>query len=113
MHVLYAATKYDYGDRSRGLSFEHCNFHCTFEHLNHHITYFDTSTEVQQRGRGSASRRLMDIVKAEKPDLLFCCLMSDELEIDVIRFISEHTDTTTFNWFSDDIWRFESFSRLW
>jgi len=109
LHILYAAAKYDYGDSSRGLSFEHCNFFDTLEHLGHDITYFDTLTEVQQRGPAAASRRLLDVVKAEKPHLLFCSLMRDELKIDVVRRISADTDTTTFNWFCDDHWRFDNF----
>jgi len=113
MHILYAAAKYDYGDTSRGLSFEHCNFYDTLEHLNHRITYFDTLTEVQQRGSASASRRLLDIVQQERPDLLFCCIVRDELDIDAVQYISDRTDTVTFNWFCDDHWRFDHFSRHW
>lgn len=113
MRILYAAAKYDYGDSSRGLSFEHCNFYDTLEHLGHDITYFDTLTEVLQHSKSSAGRRLLDIVKQEKPDLLFCSIMRDELDIGVVQYISNHTDTTTFNWFCDDHWRFDNFSRHW
>ena len=41
MKILYAGMRYDYGDRSRGLSYEHLNFYDTLLHMGHEIVYFD------------------------------------------------------------------------
>lgn len=113
MKILYVAAKYDYGDATRGFSFEHCNFYDTLAQMGHEIIYFDFLTEYQQRGKTVMNARLLDIVMAEKPELLFCVLIRNELDIDTIRRISQRTDTTTFNWFCDDHWRFDNFSRHW
>jgi spore maturation protein CgeB len=113
MRILYVGMKYDYGDPERGLSFEHFNFYDTLIHMGHEIIYFDFMTELQQRGKGPMNRRLLDMVHVDKPDFLWCTLFSDELEIDTMRSISEATDTITFNWFCDDHWRFENYSRHW
>lgn len=113
MKILYVAPKYDYGDRARGFSFEHYNFYSTLMHMGHNITYFDFITEYQQRGKEAMNLRLRDIVRTEKPDLLFCVLFTNELDIDVMRNISQRTETVTYNWFCDDHWRFDNFSRYW
>jgi len=113
MKILYVAAKYDYGDPTRGHSFEHCNFYETLTHMGHNIIYFDFVTEYQQRGRAAMNARLLDIAIAEKPDLLFCVLIKDELDVDTMRRITQRTDTVTFNWFCDDRWRFDNFSRHW
>jgi len=113
MKILYVASKYDYGDPSRGYSYEHYNFYETLVQMGHEIVYFDSATAYKQFGKACASKRLLDTVKAEKPELLFCVLTMDELDIDTITHISRSTDTTTYNWFSDDIWRFEIYTRHW
>lgn len=113
MHILYVASKHDYGNPARGLSFEHHNFYDTLVHMGHDITYFDFMTECQQRGKAAMNARLCSLVKAERPALLFCVLYEDELDIDVMREISQHTDTVTYNWFCDDHWRFDNYSRHW
>ncbi len=105
--------KYDYGDPARGLSFEHTNIYDTLAHMGHDVIYFDFMSEFQQRGREAMSRRLVDIVQAEKPQLLFCVLFTDQFDIDRLKFISDKTDTQTFNWFCDDHWRFDNYSRFW
>lgn len=113
MNILYLALKYDYGDPARGYSFEHFNFYDTLVNVGHQVTYFDFASELQERGKVAMNMRLLDIVKSEKPDLLFCVLFRDELDIDTMKRISFGTDTVTFNWFCDDHWRFDNFSRYW
>jgi spore maturation protein CgeB len=59
------------------------------------------------------NRRLLEISKAEKPDVMFTVLFNDELDKQTIRQISNLPDTTTVNWFCDDHWRYDNFSRHW
>ena len=105
--------KYDYGDAKRGLSFEHTNFYQSLERMGHEVIYFDFMTIFQQNGKLAMSKRLLEIVQSEHPDLLFCVLFTDQFEIDTIRYISEKTNTSTFNWFCDDHWRFDNYSKHW
>jgi spore maturation protein CgeB len=113
MKILYVAMKYDYGDKARGLSFEHTNFYDSLLNMGHHLIYFDFMTILQEQGSEEMNHRLWDTVVGERPDLLFCFLFRDELDKDVIKRISTDTDTTTLNWFADDHWRFDAFSRYW
>ena len=113
MRILYAGMKYDYGDPARGLSFEHTNIYDSLAHMGHEIIYFDFVEEFQRRGKPAMNARILDIARTEKPDLLFCVLFTDQFDLDTIRTISERTDVTTFNWFADDHWRFDNYSRFW
>jgi spore maturation protein CgeB len=111
--ILYAGAKHDYGDPARGYSFEHYNFYDTLVRMGHDVIYFDFLTELQRRGKRMMNAQLRDMVLSEHPELLFTVLYTDEFDMDVVRWISEHTETVTFNWFTDDHWRFDEYSRYW
>jgi spore maturation protein CgeB len=113
LRILYVAMKYDYGKAEQGYSFEHYNFYESLRHMGHTILYFDFMSLMQQHGREWMNHRLIEVVKTEKPDLMFTFLFSDEFDQGTLRYISESTDTVTFNWFADDHWRFDNYSRHW
>jgi spore maturation protein CgeB len=113
MRILYVAPKYDYGKPEQGFSFEHYNFYDFFERSGHQITYADTLNLLKELGKDGLNQRLWDIAQSEQPELMFTVLFKDELDPAVVRRISEETDTVTLNWFCDDHWRFENFSRNW
>jgi len=113
MRILYAAMKYDYGDPKRGYSFEHCNFFDFFERSGHDVLYFDFMDLMRTHGKEKMNRRLLETAKAEKPDLMFSVLFTDELDPGIVRQISDLPEVTTLNWFCDDHWRFDNYSRFW
>jgi spore maturation protein CgeB len=113
MRILYVATRYDYGKPEQGLSFEHCNFYDCLLHLGNEILYFDFMALMRKLGRDRMNQRLLEVVRAEKPDLLLTMLYEEELDRAVMRRISDSGDTVTLNWFCDDHWRFDNFSRFW
>lgn len=113
MRILYVASKFDYGRPESGFSFEHCNFYETLRRMGDAIVYFDYPTLLRGRGRDGMNRLLREVVKAEKPTLMFTFLAEEELRRDVVRKISDSGLTTTLNWFADDHWRFDGYSRFW
>lgn len=113
LKVLYVAMKSDYGDPARGLSYEHCNFYDVLAHMGVDILYFDFMQLLREHGRDLMNERLREIVDEEKPDILFSVLYKNEIKMEVMRDISENTDTVTVNWFCDDHWRFKGFSSRW
>lgn len=113
MRILYVGMKYDYGKPEQGLSFEHCNFYDSLHSMGHDILYFDFMSLARERGREWMNRRLLDVAKAERPELMFTFLFADELDKEAVGKISDSPDTTTLNWFADDHWRFEKFSSHW
>lgn len=112
MKILYVALKHDYGEVERGLSFEHHNFYESLHFMGHDILYFDFMGLLEKRSRDWMNRRLLEVVKSEEPDLMFSVLFKDEIDKNVIEKVSRDTGTTTVNWFCDDHWRFEDFSRF-
>jgi len=112
MRLLHLALKYDYGLRARGLSFEHHNFYEPLVNMGHDVLYFDIGELHEKYGFEKMNRRLVEVVRAEKPDLLFCVLFR-YLDQETMRAISKSDDTITLNWFCDDHYRFETFSRPW
>ncbi len=113
MRILYVAMKYDYGRRNQGLSFEHYNFYDCLLQMGHDIVYFDFMTLMQEHGRTRMNDRLIEVAKSEKPDLMFSVLFTDEFDVSVLRTVTEDLGIMTINWFCDDHWRFERYSRLW
>jgi spore maturation protein CgeB len=111
MRILYVAMKYDYGRPEQGLGFEHYNFYHSLVHMGHDILYFDYMTLMQKHGRNWMNRRLLEVVRLERPELMLTVLFKDELDPTALLEAKKHT--TTINWFCDDHWRFETFSRHW
>lgn len=105
--------RYDYGIKERGLSFEHYNFFDSLDHLGVNISYFDFMTEMQDHGKKEMNRSLLQKVKEEAPDLMFTVLFKDEIEKSTLNSITRGTETTTVNWFCDDHWRFDNYSRYY
>ncbi|HBR48645.1 MAG TPA: hypothetical protein DEA71_01040 [Nitrospira sp.] len=113
MRILYVAMKYDYGRPNQGPSFEHYNFYDCLLKMGHDILYFDFMTLMQEHGRTWMNTRLMEVAKTEKPDLMFTVLFTDEFHASTLRHVTEGLGIVTINWFCDDHWRFERYSRLW
>jgi spore maturation protein CgeB len=59
------------------------------------------------------NRTLVDMAAQLRPDLAFFVLFSDEIAPDTIGGVKARGRTITFNWFTDDHWRFFNFSRHW
>lgn len=114
MKILYVAMKYDYGDPQRGFSFEHYNFYDSLVEMNNgenNVVYFPFDEMLRKIGRDKMNKRLLETAYEEKPDFCFFFLFKDEIEKEVIKKISQRF--ITFNWFADDHWRFDNFSKYY
>jgi len=111
MKILYVASRWDYGEPERGLSFEHLNFYDCLEHLGHELNYFDYVALTQELGLERMNQRLLQTARELKPHLLFACVQGLDVQPSVFQSISEGGVTQTFHWFCDDHFRFEKFSQ--
>jgi spore maturation protein CgeB len=111
VRVLYVAMKFDYGDPSRGPGFEHWNFFDALARMGHDIVYFDFMTLLDRLGQDGMNRRLVEVARAEKPDVAFFVLFKEEFLPERLRELRDVCPTV--NWFCDDHWRFDDFSRRW
>jgi len=113
MKILYIALKYDYGKKERGYSFEHYNFYDSLikmENGKHSVVYFPIDEMLIDFGKEDMNKKLLETVEEEKPDLCFFFLFTDEIYPETIRKITD-SGVLTYNWFADDHWRFDIFSK--
>ncbi len=115
--LLYIGMQYDYGDRRRGFSYEHRNFHqplrsyCAKEGWEFlHFDFMERGWEIGQDGMTS---ELFDLAKKERPDCVFAVLFDfhKDPRHDVFRRISA-LGAVTVHWFCDDHWRFGNYSSV-
>ncbi len=79
-----------------------------FEELGHQVYFYDTVAPVEPD--------FNKVVESFSPDLIFCCFTGNagitpyEPWNDILR-ITRQGKIKTFNWFCDETWRFENFSK--
>ena len=77
------------------------------------VIYFPFDEIIREVGRNKMNEQLLETVYREKPDICFFFLFGDEIKKEVIKNITKKSGAITFNWFCDDHWRFDNFSKYW
>lgn len=113
LRILFVAPRDDYGNPARGLSIEENYFFHALYEMGHEIIRFDFMEIMRKHGRKKMNEMLLEMEYRSAPDLMFVVLFKDEFDQDTFREISRCGKTITMNWFCDDHWRFDSFSRHW
>lgn len=113
LRIVYVALAYDYGDPARGRSFEHWNFYDSLRQMGHEIIYFDYPSILGKLGKRAMNLALWEVVRKERPDVLFFVPFNDEINPRVLDRITRETKTVTAAWFCDDHWRFDTLTRLY
>lgn len=114
IRVLYVGLRHDYGDPSRGWSYEYLNFFETLSQMkNVKVEQFAFDEVMRKVGREEMNRRLIDTILENQPDLCFFVLFTDEIKKSTLKKLTESGKTMTVNWFCDDHWRFDSFSKFY
>lgn len=101
--------RYDYGRKEQGTSFEFNNFFRTLERMVPIVVEFDFMSIMQEQGKERMNELLIETAAREEPDLVFFILFTDEIASATLDRVSDRF--VTFNWFCDDHWRFNNFSR--
>lgn len=112
LRILYVAPRYDYGNPARGLSFEENNFWHALSAAGHELIRFDYPTIVGKHGRKAMNAMLVEAAYRYRPDVAFFVLFGGEFEEEAIVEVSR-LGVPTVNWFTDDHWRFDSYSARW
>ena len=114
MKILYCGIKYDYSDRLRGFSFEHCNFYNTLLNMNsriNHVDYICVDEVIAEKGKEFLNNKIYELVKNNKYNLVFFFLFKDEYDLNLLKIIKNDFSIPTLAWMSDDHWRFETYSK--
>jgi spore maturation protein CgeB len=111
MQILYVGMRHEYGNPSRGLSFEETNFRSSLEGMGHTLTVFDFMEHAARDGLTGMREALISLAAEVKPDLAFFALFTDQLDVVTIEAVGREGQCPTVNWFADDHWRFDDFTR--
>ena len=111
MRILYVALAHEYGRPELGPSFEEMNFRSALQGMGHELHAFDFRARLDAVGEDAMGRELVGLAADVDPDLAFFFLFEDEIEPATIRAVGRAGSCPTMNWFADDHWRFESFTR--
>jgi spore maturation protein CgeB len=102
---------HDYGNPDRGLSFEETNFRSALEGMGHDVVAFDFMERARVAGKAAMRRELLAAAASARADVGFFCLFTDELDSATIEGVRRQGGSATVNWFADDHWRFDSYTR--
>lgn len=111
MRILYAGMAHERGRVDLGPSFEEMNFRSALEGMGHDVHAFDFRARLDAVGQEAMGRELVALAAELDPDLAFFFLFEEELTPDVIRAVGRAGRCPTMNWFADDHWRFDRFTR--
>jgi len=107
MKIVPIFLRYDYGIKSRGDSLEYKGFYAALKQLTDEVypfwydNYLTNKDELQQQ--------IIKFVDDVNPTIVFFILMKDEISFKTLDYLKDKY--TTINWFCDDQWRFENFTR--
>lgn len=111
--VLYVGSRYDYGRKNWGLSYEHYQFYNTLLNMDYSLIYFDYDRIKQKFGVRKMSRMLREAVYLYHPEFLFYFHFLDWIEHGVWKEISDESPTKTIIMLADDHWRYEETRPVW
>lgn len=111
VRILYVAMEHDYGDPARGPSFERTNFRSALEGMGHELIGFDFMERAKRDGKRTMRRDLIAAAAEVRPDLAFFFLFGEEIDTSTIEAVGREGRAPTVNWFADDHWRFDIFTR--
>lgn len=109
MRILLACMEFDYGDPTRGRSYEYFNLYDSLR-LQHDVEIFDYMQLLKMAGRQKMNEMLVEKVANDRFDVAIFSLYTDQLEANAVEAVRRHTKTLCF--FHDDNWRRE-FVRFW
>ncbi|MBA4319681.1 MAG: hypothetical protein C0412_14870 [Flavobacterium sp.] len=113
MKILYVVHKYDYGKPELGFAYEHYNFYATLVRMqgDKNVVYFPVDEVRRKEGEKGLNEGLLKVVYEEKPDFVFFFYTGTDIKKETIKEITQKSGAITFNWFYDDQWRFENYTR--
>jgi spore maturation protein CgeB len=112
MKILCVFGQHNYGDASRGLGYEYSNFIPALQNLGHEVIFFESLDKSKYSDFSDMNRQLLKTIDAEKPDIVFCVLMTYEIWLETLQLIREGSSAALVHWATDDSWKYEQASRF-
>ncbi|MCB9025413.1 MAG: glycosyltransferase [Bdellovibrionaceae bacterium] len=108
MKILLVDLEYDYGDEKRGLNYirDH-GYQYGLTKSGHEIQTFFYDKYLNKKEE--LQKKLIEICKKINPNLIFFILFRDHFDTSTLKLLKKKYKTI--NWFGDDTWRFEKFTK--
>lgn len=109
MKILFVDLEFDYGLVARGKNtIGQLGFKASLEKLGHQVVPFYYDSYLNK----NLKQLQVDLCKkadAEAPDLIFFILFRDQFTFETLNYLKSKYRTV--NWFGDDTWRFDDFTK--
>lgn len=109
MKVLPIFLRYDYGIKSRGDSLEYKGFYSALKQIAGEVYPFWYDEYLSQKDE--LQKQTIKYIDEVRADVVFFILMKDEFLFQTLDYLK--SKYTTVNWFCDDQWRFENFTKYY
>lgn len=106
--ILFVDIQYDYGIPARGINtIGQLGFLASLRKLGHDVVpfYYDNYLDNVSRLQSDLLAKADEV----KPDLIFFIIFKEHFSFETLKKLKQKY--TTVNWFGDDTWRFESFTK--
>ncbi|MCY9804045.1 glycosyltransferase [Vibrio scophthalmi] len=101
--VLYLAAKYDYGDKSKGISYEEYNFFYTLKNMNNiEVVRLDIYSIFLRYGKNIANKVIKEVALLEGVDSIILLLFQDIFDHEMFKDLSDNFEMETIIWLFDD-----------
>ena len=112
MKILCVLGEHNYGNPSRGESYEYVNFLPALRRLGHQVVFFESFSRSTYRDFADLNRQFLKTVQTGTPDIILCVLLGYEIWLETFELIREGCNAIIINWSTDDSWKYEQFSRF-
>jgi len=110
MKIVPVFLRYDYGVKSKGPSLEYTGFYqqalSRMPDKVYPFWYDEYLTDKKE-----LQKRVIKFIDEVAPDAVFFVLMKDEFSPETLKYLK--SKYITINWFCDDQWRFENFTKYY
>lgn len=110
--ILCVFGKYQYGDKSRGISLEYDSFIPAFRNLGHEVRHFESWDKNAYIDIGELNQRLIAEVESFCPDIVFTVQMDYEIWLETLDHMRSFEGVITISWAADDTWKYQEVSRF-
>ncbi|MBA7511063.1 Spore protein YkvP [subsurface metagenome] len=111
MKIVPVFLRYDYGIKSRGDSLEYKGFYSALKQITSEVYPFWYDEYKTKNKKEELQKRVVKFIDDINPDIVFFILMKDEFSFETFDYLK--SKYITINWFCDDQWRFENFTRYY
>lgn len=108
MKVMLVDLEFDYGNPKRGVNgIREFGIEPAFKNLGHEVIKFYYDSLLNDLDQ--LQKKVLATAAETKPDLIFFILFRDQFKMETL--LELKSKYKTMNWFGDDTWRFDSFSK--